>query len=99
MVTEMDAIESKIKSGLRDLGIPVHSVYKMPDQERERVIIAFKSEDNFKLTTTKVEAALNSLGVGEFIVPTNFERLSASFLHLEVVLGARTEAPVSQDAE
>jgi hypothetical protein len=95
----MDEIESKIKSGLKDLGIPVHSVYKMPDAEQERVLIAFKSEDNFKLTTAKVEAALNSLGVGEFTVPTNFERLSATFLHLEVVLGVRTEARASKDAE
>jgi hypothetical protein len=95
----MDEIESKIKTGLKDLGIPVHSVYKMPDPEQKRILIAFKSEDNFKLTTAKVEAALNSLGVGEFTVPTNFERLSASFLHLEVALGARTETSVSQDAE
>jgi hypothetical protein len=99
MIIEMDAIESKIKSGLRDLGIPVHSVFKMPDQERERVLIAFKSEDNFKLTTAKVEAALNSLGVGEFRVPNTFERLSATFLHLEVVLGAQTHEPATQDAE
>lgn len=95
----MDEIESKIKTGLGSLGISVQSVYKIPDSERERVLIAFKSEDNLKLTTAKVEAALNSLGVGEFSVPTNFERLSASFLHLEVLLGARMEGQVGQDAK
>lgn len=95
----MDEIELRIKAGLRDLGIPVHSVYKMPDPDQKRVLIAFKSEDNFKLTTAKVEAALNSLGVGQFRVPTTFERLSATFLHLEVVLGARTEGRVTQAAE
>ncbi|RDE12259.1 MAG: hypothetical protein C4K47_08575 [Candidatus Thorarchaeota archaeon] len=95
----MDEIESRIRSGLRGLGIPVHSVYILPGSEKERVLIAFKSEDNLKLTTAKVQTALNSLGVGEFSVPTNFERLSASFLHLEVVLGARMEGRVGQDAE
>ncbi len=36
--------------------------------------------------------------MGEFKVPNEFQRLSASFLHLEVTLGARTERPIVSGA-
>ena len=90
----MEAIEAKIKHGLEDKGIKCQSVYRIPDPDDPRVLIAFSSQDTRSITTARVERALNSLGVGEFQVPKEFQRLSAAFLHLEVSLGARTEKPV-----
>ena len=94
----MQSIESKIKTGLKEKGVRCQSVYKLPDLDQLRVLLAFNSQDNQKLSIQKVKRVLNSLGMGEFKVPTNFQRLSASFLHLEVSLGARTEQAVSPDA-
>ena len=95
----MNTIEAKIKSGLEGQGIRVHSVYKMPEAEEDRVLLAFNSMDNPRLTTARVEEALSALGVGAFKVPTTFERLSATFLHLEVIMSARTEHEVTSGAE
>jgi hypothetical protein len=90
----MDKIEAKIKLGLEDKGIPCQSVYKIPDPDDPRVLLSFSSNGNHRLTTMKIERALNSLGVGVFQVPKEFQRLSAAFLHLEVAMGAKTEKPV-----
>ncbi len=70
----------------------------MPDMEDHRILLSFNSKDSRRLTTMRVKKALNSLGVGEFKVPTDFQRLSASFLHLEIVLGTRTERPITPTA-
>ncbi|MHA1951050.1 MAG: hypothetical protein ACXAAO_01795 [Candidatus Thorarchaeota archaeon] len=90
----MKAIEAKIKHALADKGIKCQSVYKMPDPEDTRVLIAFNSRDNRRLSIRKIKNALTNLNVGEFIVPREFQRLSSAFLHLEVTVGARTEKPV-----
>jgi hypothetical protein len=90
----MKAIEAKIKHALADKGIKCRSVYKMPDLEDTRVLIAFNSSDNRRLTIRKVENALSTLGIDEIKVPREFQRLSSAFLHLEVTLGARTEKSV-----
>ncbi|MFX0107279.1 MAG: hypothetical protein ACFE7R_03275 [Candidatus Hodarchaeota archaeon] len=90
----MEAIESKIKYGLEDKGILCQSVYKIPDPDDPRLLLSFNSSRNRKLTPTKIERVLNSLGVGKFRVPKDFQRLSAAFLHLEVSMGARTEEAV-----
>ncbi|MGY5876320.1 MAG: hypothetical protein RTU30_11290 [Candidatus Thorarchaeota archaeon] len=87
----MRPIETKIKAGLRDKGIKCQSVFKMYDLDENRVLLSFNSQDSQRLSTRKIERILNSLGMGEFKVPNEFQRLSASFLHLEVTLGARTE--------
>lgn len=94
----MRRIEAKIRSGLENRGIKCQSVYQMPGPDDVRVVLAFNSRDNKKLSPTKIEHVLNSLGVGDFSVPREFQRLSAAFLHLEVTLGARTERKVSQTA-
>lgn len=94
----MRGIENKVKLGLREKSIPCQSVFRMPDMEDYRILLSFNSKDSRRLTTMKVKRALNSLGVGEFKVPTDFQRLSASFLHLEIVLGARTERPITPTA-
>ena len=94
----MRAIENKVKQGLREKGIPCQSVFRMPDMEDYRILLSFNSKDSRRLTIMRVRRALNSLGVGEFKVPTDFQRLSASFLHLEIVLGARTELPITPTA-
>ena len=88
----MKAIEAKIKHALASKGIKCQSVYKMPDFEDTRVLIAFNSKDNRRLSIRKIENALTD--VGEFKVPREFQRLSSAFLHLEITLGARTEKPV-----
>ncbi len=44
------------------------------------------------------ENALTSLNVGDFKVPREFQRLSSAFLHLEVIIGAKTETPVTSGA-
>jgi hypothetical protein len=90
----MKAIEAKIKHALADKGIKCQSVYKMPDLEDTRVLIAFNSRDNRRLSIRKIQNALASLEIGEFKVPREFQRLSSAFLHLEISLGARTEKPI-----
>jgi hypothetical protein len=94
----MKPLETKIKSGLAERGIRCQSVYIMPNLDTLNVLLGFKSHDNQKLTIPKIERVLNSLGMGEFKVPREFQRLSASFLHLEVSMGSRTERVVSPDA-
>jgi hypothetical protein len=96
--SNLRAIENKVKRGLREKGIPCQSVFRMPDMEDYRVLLSFNSKDSQRLTTMKIRKALNTLGIGEFKVPADFQRLSASFLHLEVVLGARTERPITPTA-
>ncbi|MFX1604896.1 MAG: hypothetical protein ACFFDD_03245 [Promethearchaeota archaeon] len=90
----MKAIEAKIKHALENKGIKCQSVYRMPDPEDTRVLIAFNSKDNRRLTIRKIENALSSLNISELRVPRDFQRLSSAFLHLEVTLGARTEKPL-----
>ncbi len=90
----MKALETKIKHALENKGIKCQSVYKMPDPDETRVLVAFNSKDNKKLTIRKIEAALSSLDVGKLKVPQDFQRLSSAFLHIEITLGARTEKPV-----
>ncbi len=90
----MKRIETKIKAGLRDKGVKCQSVYRIPVLEEDRVLLAFNSQDSQRISTKKIERILNSLGIGKFKVPNEFQRLSASFLHLEVTLGARTGKPV-----
>lgn len=93
------AIESKIKDVLQTKGIKCQSVYKIPDQESMRVLLAFNSQKNPRLTTSKIERVLNETGATKFKVPKEFQRLSASFLHLEITLGARTETEVTPSAQ
>ncbi len=90
----MKAIEAKIKHALENKGIKCQSVYRMPDLEDTRLVIAFNSKDNRRLSVRKIENALASLNVGEFKMPREFQRLSSAFLHLEITLGARTEKSV-----
>lgn len=94
----MRRIEAKIRSGLEEKGIRCQSVYQMPDPDDVRVLLAFNSKDSKQLSPKRIERVLNSLGVGDFSVPQDFQRLSAAFLHLEVKLGARTERRVPQTA-
>jgi hypothetical protein len=90
----MKAIEAKIKHALENKGIKCQSVYRMPDLEDTRVVVAFNSKDNRRLSIRKIENALASLNVGEFKLPREFQRLSSAFLHLEITFGARTEKSV-----
>ena len=94
----MGRLEAQIKNHLRNSGIKCQSVYRLPDADENRVVLAFNSKDNQRLSTRKIERTLNTLGVGEFSVAREFQRLSAAFLHLEVVLGAKTERPITQVA-
>jgi hypothetical protein len=80
-------------------GIKCHTVYKMPDPDEFRVLIAFHSQKNPRLTTRKIERILNEMGISEFSVPKDFQRLSATFLHLEVKMGARTEQKIEVTAQ
>ncbi len=95
----MDRIERMIRENLKARGIKCHSVYKMPDPDELRVLLAFDSQKNPHLTTRKIRHALNQLGAGEFEVPSDFQRLSAAFLHLEVRMGARTEHKTTINAQ
>jgi len=81
----MKAIEAKIKHALENKGIKCQSVYRMPDLEDTRVVIAFNSKDNRRLSIRKIENALASLNVGEFKIPREFQRLSSAFLHLSLI--------------
>jgi hypothetical protein len=94
----MNRIEVKIKHALENKGIKCQSIYTMRDPDDTRVLLAFNSEDNRKLSVRKIERALENLDVGEFKVPKEFKRLSSAFLHLEVILGARTETLITPGA-
>ena len=95
----MVRLEHRIKMALRNMGIECQSVYRMPDIEEHRILLSFKSNGGKRLTTKKVERVLNSLGIGQFEVPNQFQRLSAAFLHLEVALGARIEPSILPSAQ
>jgi hypothetical protein len=90
----MKAIEAKIKHALENKGIKCQSVYRMPDLEDIRVVVAFNSKDNNRLSIRKIESALASQNIGEFKLPREFQRLSSTFLHLEITLGTRTEKSI-----
>ena len=96
--SRMKHIEAKIKHALENKGIKCQSVFSMRDPDDTRVLLAFNSQDNRKLSVRKIENALASLDVGEFKVPREFQRLSSAFLHLEITLGARTETPITPRA-
>ena len=70
----------------------------MPTYDETRILIAFNSKDNKRLSIKRVEDALTTLNVGDFKVSQDFQRLSSSFLHLEVTFGARTEREISTTA-
>ncbi|MHA1958807.1 MAG: hypothetical protein ACW99U_01115 [Candidatus Thorarchaeota archaeon] len=93
----MRALEAKIRNGLRTGGIDCQSVYQIPNEGASRVLLAFGSSGK-RLTPRKIERVLNSLGIGRFNVPNQFQRLSAAFLHMEVVMGAKTEQTVVSSA-
>jgi hypothetical protein len=90
----MKHIEAKIKHALENKGIKCQSIFTMKNPEDTRVLLAFNSQNNRKLSVRKIQNALASLDVGEVRVPREFQRLSSAFLHLEITLGARTEAPI-----
>jgi hypothetical protein len=94
----MKRIEAKIKHALENKGIKCQSVFAMQDPDDTRVLLAFNSQDNSKLSVRKIENALASLDVGEFRIPKEFQRLSSAFLHLEVILGTRTETHITPGA-
>jgi hypothetical protein len=94
----MKQIEAKIKNALENKGIKCQSVFALSDPDDTRVLLAFNSKDNRRLSIRKIENALTSLNVGDFKVPREFQRLSSAFLHLEVTLGARTETPITTGA-
>lgn len=94
----MKQIEAKIKNALENKGIKCQSVFALSDPDDTRVLLAFNSKDNRRLSIRKIENALATLNVGDFKVPREFQRLSSAFLHLEVTLGARTETPISLGA-
>ncbi len=91
----MKQIETKIMHALENKGIKCQSVFSMLDPEDTRLLLAFNSKDNRRLSIRKIENALATLNVGDFKVPREFQRLSSAFLHLEVILGARTETPIT----
>lgn len=70
----------------------------MPGPDETRILLAFNSKHNRRLTTAKIDRALNMTGIGAFKVPKDFQRLSSAFLHLEITFGARTEHPVTPEA-
>lgn len=94
----MKQIEAKIKHALENKGIKCQSVFALSDPDDTRVLLAFNSKDNRRLSIRKIENALVSLNVGDFKVPREFQRLSSAFLHLEVILGTKTEKPITPGA-
>lgn len=95
----MRTLETKIQTALRGKGIDCQSVYRIPDESETKVLLAFGSKNNNRLTTRKVERVLNEMGIGQFKVPVKFQRLSAAFLHLEVAMGTRTEQQMVTSAQ
>jgi hypothetical protein len=94
----MTRLEAKIRQALANNGIRCSSVYQMPDPDETRVLLAFSSKSNRRLSTVKIEKALSTTDLRDFRVPKDFQRLSSAFLHLEITLGARTEPCVTPDA-
>ena len=96
--SRMKNIEAKIKHALENKGIKCQSIFSMKSPDDLRVLLAFNSQNNRKLSVRKIENALASLDVGEVKVPREFQRLSSAFLHLEITLGVRTETPMTPGA-
>ncbi len=94
----MKQIQAKIKHALENKGIKCQSVFVLSDPDDTRVLLAFNSKDNRRLSIRKIENALVTLNVGDFKVPREFLRLSSAFLHLEVILGTKTEKPITPGA-
>ncbi|TFG31319.1 hypothetical protein EU527_12810 [Candidatus Thorarchaeota archaeon] len=94
----MNNLEAKIKYGLADKGIKCQSIYTVPTSEDTRVVIAFNSKDNRRLSVKRVESVLSSLNVGDFKILSDFQRLSSAFLHLEVTFGAGTKQSIGTPA-
>jgi thiamine kinase-like enzyme len=80
----MKAVEAKIKHALENKGIKCQSVYKMPDPEDTRVLVAFNSKDNRNLSIRKIENALASLNPGEFKIPRN-RKAHNSCIHVRII--------------
>ena len=59
----MGRLEAQIRDHLRDSGIKCQSVYRLPDADENRVVLAFNSKDNQRLSTRKIERTLNNLGI------------------------------------
>ncbi|MEM4734221.1 MAG: hypothetical protein QXS20_00725 [Candidatus Thorarchaeota archaeon] len=81
-----------VKMGLRERGIICHSAYVIHEESGSIILLSFPAKEGNSLTPARVERALNALGLGEFSVHSDFARLSAAFLHLEVSMGSRTES-------
>ena len=64
--SRMKHIEAKIKHALENKGIKCQSIFAMKDPDDTRVLLAFNSQDNRKLSVRKIENALASMNVGEF---------------------------------
>ncbi len=95
----VNEIENKIKQGLRERGIPCHTVYRVPAIDQHHLLLSFSStSEGDRLTPARVEKALNTLGIGVFRVSEEFHRLSAAFLHLEVFAGKKAETPSTDEA-
>ncbi|TXT56795.1 MAG: hypothetical protein BAJATHORv1_20390 [Candidatus Thorarchaeota archaeon] len=95
----MNKLESAIKRALREHGVECRSVFRVPDPDTRRVVLAFNSKENARLTPGKVESLLNDLGIGTFKAQREFQRLSSAFLHLEVEMGARMNPAARSDAK
>ncbi len=94
----MRQLESQIKTELKRRGIACHTVFSLPDPDDPKLVIAFSATESQRLTPSRVERVLNSLGIADFKAQERFHRLSSAFLHLEVRLGARSKAEVSPRA-
>ena len=80
----MGSIEARVKAGLRQRGIPCHTVFSLPDPDNPRLVIALSATKSERITPSRIERVLNSLGIAEFRAQDRFHRLSSAFLHLEV---------------
>ncbi|MBD3159382.1 MAG: hypothetical protein GF309_11380 [Candidatus Lokiarchaeota archaeon] len=83
-----DITEQRIREALEAHGIACRSVYKLPDTDDEqRILLAFDSRGNEKLSTQEILYALEGIGTNPMSINPAFQRLSSSFLHLEVAFG------------
>ena len=91
-MTSTEAIEQKIREALEAHGIRYRSVYRLPGTDDEpRILLAFDSRGNEKLSTQEILHALQGIGTNPVRINPVFQRLSSKFLHLEVAIIAQGE--------
>jgi len=95
-MTGTEISEQRIREALEAHGIRYRSVYRLPGTDDEpRILLAFDSRGNEKLSTQEILHALQGIGIDPMRINPALQRLSSKFLHLEVAFTKQGEDHVN----